>query len=159
MLLGVLRRKWVISILATELKAEYQLLLFFNGMSHEFSVCVCVCVCAHVSVQALCACARVYLYEPPRSGGISKQHGRGGDGDTLPGSSGLHPLCVVCISLGDWPFLPETMLPLMSRSDPHVRGGHFLGPLQHPGCCCPLNRRPTEQPDGWGLASMGDPRA
>lgn len=69
MLLGVLRRKWVISILATELKAEYQLLLFFNGMSHEFSVCVCVCVCAHVSVQALCACARVYLYEPPRSGG------------------------------------------------------------------------------------------
>ena len=63
-------------------------------------------------------------------------------------------------------FLPETMLSLISRSDPHVGGGqgprlgaHFLGPLQHPACCCPLNRSPSEQLDGWGLASMGDPRA
>lgn len=140
------------------------------------SACVCarVGMRTRVSVQALCACARVYLYEPPRSGGGSANntgevgtvtHLRRPDVHTAWKFRTPSPLRGLHFPRG-LAFLLETMLPLMSRSDPHVRGGqgprlgtHFLGPLQHPGCCCPLNRRPTEQPDGWGLASMGDPCA
>ena len=43
-------------MLATELKAEYQLLLFLNEMSSKFSVCVQACVCVHVVPVCACLC-------------------------------------------------------------------------------------------------------
>lgn len=82
-------------MLATELKAECQLLLFINETSSKFSMRECVHVCVYPQT-ALCACACVYVVSPQVLEGIREQHGRGGDSDILE-----NPQCAHCLEVSD----------------------------------------------------------
>jgi len=131
-------------MLATELKAECQLLLFINETSSKFSmrecvrVCVCVCVCVCVYPQnALCACACVYVVSPQVLEGIREQHGRGGDSDTLE-----NPQCAHCLEVSDSiPAVcfasPFVVVQLLS----HVRLFATPWTAEHLASCPPLSPR------------------